>query len=202
MTEDFWQKFKRKKDRNSNYLFDTVESELKRKFKAEKTPEEMYSMCKTDNNYWKHFRLSKNLDIETVGLVLCKNVGCDLMYCQALTFNNNANSRQLETYGCKEQFDALRECYISEKEKFSNRYKEEEWREDSSIIPNYLKEQLETRKKLMLHNNGSLITYGNLKLPKIDENIIQEDNIDVNNYINNKENKNVMVMGKGKDGYF
>lgn len=85
MTEEYWRKYKENKDKTENKLFGEVESELKRRFKSEKTPDEMYSLCKTDNNYWRHYRNSENLDPDSVSLVLCKDVGCDLMYCQALS---------------------------------------------------------------------------------------------------------------------
>ena len=84
MTEQWWKTYKANKDKTENKLFGVVESELKRKFKSEKTPDEMYSICKTDNNYWRHYRNSENLDPDAVSLVLCKEIGCDLMYCQAL----------------------------------------------------------------------------------------------------------------------
>ena len=84
MTEEWWKSFKKNKDKTENHLFGVVESELKKKFKRDKTPDEMYSMCKTDNNYWKHYRHSESLDPDSISLVLCKEIGCDLMYCQAL----------------------------------------------------------------------------------------------------------------------
>jgi len=94
MTEEWWRQYKKNKDKNENKFFSDVESELKRKFKNEKHPDEKYSMCKTDNNYWKHYRASENLDDEAVSLTLCKDVGCDLMYCQDLTFNPKTQDKK------------------------------------------------------------------------------------------------------------
>lgn len=85
MTEEYWQSFKRNKERSENWLFSQAESDLKRKFKNEKSPEEMYSICSVDNNYWKQYRSSERLDPDAVALSLCKSVGCDLMFCQAVT---------------------------------------------------------------------------------------------------------------------
>lgn len=186
MTEEWWQKYKKNKDRNKNFLFDEVESEIKRKFKAEKSPDEMYSMCKTDNNYWKHFRSSENLDDETIGLVLCKTVGCDLMYCQALTFSKGANLKGIETFGCKEQFDSLRQCYITERRRFNSLFSEEQWRSDKGIIPEYLKKELEKQKQ---ESKMEKLRYNNMTMPQVTP---------PKEHINDKG----MTVTNSKDGYF
>jgi hypothetical protein len=49
MTEEWWRRYKQNKDKNENKIFSSVESELKRRFKNERSPEELYSMYKTDN---------------------------------------------------------------------------------------------------------------------------------------------------------
>jgi hypothetical protein len=161
MTEDFWRKYKDNKEKSGNRIFNDVESELKRRFKAEKTPEEMYSMCKTDNNYWKHYRNSENLDPDAVSLVLCKDVGCELMYCQALTQQGKDNM-----YGCKEQYQNFRECYITEKRKFNLKHPEEQWLGNRQLIPNYIEQQLKLLKEKNLKENK----FGEIKVIKVDEN--------------------------------
>lgn len=162
MTEEWWQKYKKNKEKTQNHLFNDVESELKRRFKAEKSPEEMFSMCKTDNNYWKHYRSSENLEEETIGVVLCKDIGCDLMYCQALTFSKQASTKNIETYGCTEQFNALRHCYLTEKRKFNSKFTEKEWMENRQIIPEYIKKELQLRKI-----DKEKMKYSNIDLPDV-----------------------------------
>ena len=147
MTENFWQKFKKKKEENKNEFFDEVESELKRKFKREKSPDELMLQCKTDNNYWKQYRMSEYLDDDAVAMVLCKNIGCELMYCQALTFSKEAQLKNIETYGCEDQYNTWRNCYLKEKRKFNSLHKPNQWKEDGEIIPRYLKEQLKIQKE-------------------------------------------------------
>jgi hypothetical protein len=195
MTEQWWQEYKKKKERNKNLIFDEVESEIKRRFKSEKSPEEMYQMCKTDNNYWKQIRLSENLDDESVGLVLCKGIACDMMYCQALTFSKNSSQRGIETFGCKEQFDSLRQCYINERRIFNKTYSEEEWRSNKNLISEYLRKELQNRKETQMK-------YGNLSLPdkesmeKIDK-VLKQDDLKV---VGSMENQKIKI---GNDnGYF
>ena len=163
MTEEWWRKYKDNKKQTENKIFGHVESELKRRFKSEKTPDDMYSICKTDNNYWKHYRASENLDTDAVSLVLCKDTGCDLMYCQALTMKMD-NTQNL--YGCTEQYHKFRECYVREKRRFNASYSEEDWLKDRNIIPNYIEKQL----LLLKEQKERIKTYGDeVKVIKVDE---------------------------------
>ncbi len=181
MTEEWWRKFKDNKTKSENKLFTEIESELKRKFKSEKKPEEMFSMCKTDNNYWKHYRWSENLDPDAISLVLCKDVGCDLMYCQALTMQGKD-----EMYGCVEQLQNFRDCYIKEKRKFNAIHKEKDWLSNRQLIPEYIDKQL----IVMKEEKEKMKTYGEIKVIKVDESKL----------VNVQKNK--IEMTTGKDGYF
>ena len=167
MTEEWWRRYKDNKDKNENKLFSTVESELKRKFKNDKSPEELYSMCKTDNNYWKHYRHSENLDPDSISLVLCKDSGCDLMYCQAMTYKSKP---QDEFFGCREQYQAMRNCYITEKRKFNSMHSEEEWLSNRQLIPEYIEKQL----MIMKEQKERLKKMGDVQVVKIDESKLVE----------------------------
>ena len=147
MTEEYWRKFKDNKDKNENKVFGHIDSELKRRFKAEKTPDDMYTTCKTDNNYWKHYRNSENLDPDAVSLVLCKDTGCDLMYCQALSQSQKQKDKSLNLFGCTEQYNNFRECYIKEKRKFNAAFSEEDWLGNRQIIPIYVEKELKILKE-------------------------------------------------------
>lgn len=151
MTEEWWQDYKKNKKKTQNIVFKETESELKRRFKAEKTPEEMYSMCKTDNNYWKQYRASEKLDDDSVGLVLCKDIGCELMYCQAMSYKSDKEkAKEIDTYGCSEQMNQFRECYVKEKRRFN--FQHPNWKLDPQLIPTYLKEKLAEGKDRKVFN--------------------------------------------------
>jgi hypothetical protein len=160
MTEEWWRQYKDNKQKSENKIFTDIESELKRRFKSEKKPEEMYSMCLTDNNYWKHYRWSENLDPDAVSLVLCKDVGCDLMYCQALTMQGKD-----EMYGCVEQYQNFRDCYIKEKRKFFGKNKESDWLLNRNLIPEYIDQELTIRKEQKEKDK----LFGEIKVIKVDE---------------------------------
>eukprot|EP00340_Litonotus_pictus_P001699 CAMPEP_0170515378 /NCGR_PEP_ID=MMETSP0209-20121228/1822_1 /TAXON_ID=665100 ORGANISM="Litonotus pictus, Strain P1" /NCGR_SAMPLE_ID=MMETSP0209 /ASSEMBLY_ACC=CAM_ASM_000301 /LENGTH=203 /DNA_ID=CAMNT_0010799835 /DNA_START=3 /DNA_END=614 /DNA_ORIENTATION=- len=202
MTEDYWQKFKKNKEATKNQLVEDVESELKRRFKAEKSPEEMLSMCKTDNNYWKQYRLSERLDDDSVATVMCKLAGCEMMYCQALTFGKQARNKEIETHGCTEQFNSFRECYLREKRKFNATVKERDWKEDGNVIPQYLKEQMLIQKEA---ESKRIVSEHSEKSRKEEAKIYEEN---VKSYVNQLEQQKVGMgvdigrsrAGKG-DGY-
>ncbi len=180
MTEQWWRQYIDNKKKSENKIFTDVDSELKRRFKSEKKPEEMYSLCKTDNNYWKHYRYSENLDPDSVSLVLCKDIGCDLMYCQALTMQGKN-----DMYGCKEQFQNFRDCYVKEKRKFNYQHSEDEWLKNRSLIPEYIEKQLAIMKEEKMKENP----LAEAKVIKVDESKVV-----------NLPKK--MVMDQKTDGYF
>ena len=41
-------------------------------------PDETYAICRTDNNYWRHYRASTKLGIDELSMMICREVGCDL----------------------------------------------------------------------------------------------------------------------------
>jgi hypothetical protein len=143
MTEEWWRQYKMNKSKSENKLFADVESELKRRFINEKSPQELYSICKTDNNHWKHYRASENLDPDSISLVLCKDYGCDLMYCQTLT----VFEKGLNTLGCVDQFNVFRKCYVDVKEKFNSQYPQDVWMKDKTFISKYIERELQIKKQ-------------------------------------------------------
>jgi hypothetical protein len=53
-------------------------------------------------------------------------------------------------YGCTEQYNKLRECYLLEKRKFFARFPQQQWLQDKKIIPDYIEKQLELRKQTLV----------------------------------------------------
>ena len=49
-----------------------------------KHPDELYAICRTENNFWRHYRASNKLSIDELSTLdddFCKEFGCDLSYC-------------------------------------------------------------------------------------------------------------------------
>lgn len=193
MTEDYWQKFRKNKIESQSGFQVEVESELKRKFKNEKSPQEMMLLCKTDNNFWKQYRMSESLDDDSVAMVMCKDQGCEMMYCQALTFSKEARNKEIDTFGCSDQFNKYRECYIKEKRKFNSLVKEEDWRNDGKIIPEYLK------KYLLIQKESSMKTTTNEIVEKSQNELL--DMIKNNTLSNNQIEMSNSKTSNGSNGY-
>ena len=59
MTEEYWQSYKKKKDLQGDNQFLSVMQDMQRvKLIRDQHPDKLYSICKTDNNYWRHYRAS------------------------------------------------------------------------------------------------------------------------------------------------
>ena len=85
MTEEFWQKWKSGRDeRHGNQIWKGMERSMRDEAIKERHPDELYSICRTDNNYLRHYRASTKLSIDELSMFICRDVGCDLMYCQHL----------------------------------------------------------------------------------------------------------------------
>ena len=104
MTEEFWADYKKKKDlTQTNIIWKNVSStvwnmtlqianDARREMIKEKHPDELYAICRTDNNYWRHYRASPKLSIDELSMMICREVGCDLSYCQNLMWKPKSAS--------------------------------------------------------------------------------------------------------------
>ena len=79
-------------------------------------PDKLYAICRTDNNYWRHYRASPKLGIDELAMMICRDVGCDLTYCQMLYAKPKTPDMQIND--CDNQFDNFRSCIIREKRIF------------------------------------------------------------------------------------
>ena len=82
MTEEYWANWKTKKDKQQqNVLWKTMENQIRVDSIRNQHPDNMYAICRTDNNYWRHYRASTKLGIDELSMMICREVGCDLQYC-------------------------------------------------------------------------------------------------------------------------
>lgn len=85
MTEEYWQKhMKGKAASQSNQFWNQMAQQQREEAIKHKHPDELYAICRADNNYWRHYRASTKLGIDELSMMICKEVGCDLSYCQHL----------------------------------------------------------------------------------------------------------------------
>jgi len=69
-----------------------MEDGIRQEAIKDKHPDELYAICKTDNNYWRHYRASSKLSIDELSMMICKDVGCDLSYCQMMQWKPKTHS--------------------------------------------------------------------------------------------------------------
>jgi len=85
MTEEYWAKWKTTRDqRHPNQLWAGISKAMREEAIKDKHPDELFAICRTDNNYWRHYRASPKLTIDELAMMICRDVGCDLQYCQQL----------------------------------------------------------------------------------------------------------------------
>ena len=101
----------------------------------DKHPDELYAIRRTDNNYWRHYRASTKLSIDELSMMICKEVGCDLSYCQHLVHKPKSMHQQIDN--CTPQFNAFRDCVVREKKMFRSFMQGRDMK-DPQAIPAYL----------------------------------------------------------------
>ena len=82
MTEEFWQKWQDgKRKQQPNIIWNSLAKQMREDAIKDKHPDELYAICRTDNNYLRHYRASAKLTIDELAMFICRDVGCDMTYC-------------------------------------------------------------------------------------------------------------------------
>ena len=160
MTEEYWANWKSKRDeRHGNIIWKSLENQQRFDMTRDKHPDQNYAVCRTDNNYWRHYRASKKLGIDELSMMICRDVGCDLMYCQHLFAKPKTKDQQISD--CKSQFDEFRQCVVREKRMFRSIVGDIKKNNDPNAIVDYLdkhfkeKEAQKKARKMMGEDLGN-----------------------------------------------
>ena len=147
MTEEYWQKWKTTRDaRHPNLIWKTMETKMRVDAITNQHPDNLYALCRTDNNYWRHYRASPKLGIDELAMMICREVGCDLQYCQTLFAKPKHPNQQINN--CDSQFDNFRTCIIREKRIFRSLMGEIDISKDTTTIPDYLEKHFKEKEKM------------------------------------------------------
>ena len=147
MTEEYWANWKTKKDAaHPNILWKTIENQRRVEMIRDQHPDALYATCRTDNNYWRHYRASQKLGIDELSMMICKDVGCDLQYCQHLFAKPKHPGQQIAD--CKAQFNNFRNCVVREKKIFRSIVGSVDTKADPNAIPDYLEKHFKEKEKL------------------------------------------------------
>ena len=147
MTEEWWANWKTQRDRaQPNQIWKGLEKVKREEAIKDKHPDELFAICRTDNNYWRHYRASPKLTIDELSMMICREVGCDLQYCQHLSFKPKNPNQQISD--CMPQYNAFRECVIREKRIFRGMISKEEEKNNKMAIPEYLEKHFKQKEKM------------------------------------------------------
>ena len=97
-------------------MWQTMETENRIKTIRNQHPDKLYAICRTDNNYWRHYRASPKLGIDELSMMICREVGCDLTYCQHLMYKPKTPDQVIND--CDDQYNSFRNCIVREKRIF------------------------------------------------------------------------------------
>ena len=92
MTEEFWQKEKRRRDDNpyeNNLIIHktNMDTQQKNMAKVHKNPKALYVECIKNSTYWHHYSASEKITVRDLAMMVCKNIGCEINYCQLIKFS-------------------------------------------------------------------------------------------------------------------
>eukprot|EP00357_Protocruzia_adherens_P029211 CAMPEP_0115045886 /NCGR_PEP_ID=MMETSP0216-20121206/48437_1 /TAXON_ID=223996 /ORGANISM="Protocruzia adherens, Strain Boccale" /LENGTH=176 /DNA_ID=CAMNT_0002428895 /DNA_START=11 /DNA_END=541 /DNA_ORIENTATION=- len=116
-TEKFWQKYKREvedqKLENTSSFWAQMKKDMDRIYgeKNQKYPQELYGICKADNNYWRHIRAQPDVDDDSLAVLLCKDTACDLQYCMSMQeYSAKRPYAGIRHNGCVTQMQQFNQC--------------------------------------------------------------------------------------------
>jgi hypothetical protein len=116
MTEKYWQQEKKAIEKNKDNINPIISQTIedKKKLIPNKHPKVLYSDCLQGALYLTQWALSDDLNIDDMGMLICRDMGCELTYCQATIFD--PYERPFEN--CDEQFRRFNACIGMEKRRF------------------------------------------------------------------------------------
>ena len=85
------------------------------------------------------------MGIDELAMMICREVGCDLSYCQHVTFK--PKSSQQRVTDCTPQFNAFRECVVREKRMFRGLISDQDM-QNPQTIPEYLDKHFKEKVKM------------------------------------------------------
>ena len=112
MTEKYWQQEKIKNNINKNNVHPIIQQTYKDKKALEpnKNFRELYYKCLQGALFLKQWGQSDNLTINDMGMLICRDIGCELQYCQA----SIADPNETPFNSCDEHFKRFTNCMTQE----------------------------------------------------------------------------------------
>ena len=116
MTEKFWQQEKKNIDKNKDNTNLIIQQTMedKKKLVPSKHPKALYADCLQGALYLKQWSQSDDLSVDDMSLLICRDRGCELTYCQATL--SDPYERPFEN--CESHFKQFNDCILQEKRRY------------------------------------------------------------------------------------
>ena len=115
-TEEFWQQQKKIHESNKNNIHPLIQQtyEDMKELVPIRNAKALYVDCLQGALYLRQFALSESLSLEDMSMLICRDVGCELEYCQASM--TDPYERPYEN--CDSQFRNLNSCITREQDRY------------------------------------------------------------------------------------
>ena len=116
MTEKYWQEQKRNIEKNKGNVNTIIEQTIedKKKLIPSKHPKALYTDCLKGALYLTQWAQSDDLSLDDMSMLICRDLGCELTYCQATL--SDPYERPFDN--CDEQFKGFNSCIMQEKRRY------------------------------------------------------------------------------------
>jgi hypothetical protein len=114
--EKFWQQEKKRIDSNKDTINPILQQtyEDTRELVPRKHPKALYADCLQGSLFWNQWAKSDDLSLPEMGMIICRDLGCELTYCQ--TSMSDPYERPFDN--CDQQFKALNSCISNEQRRY------------------------------------------------------------------------------------
>lgn len=163
--EKYWQEEKRRIDLNKGNIHPDIQQTYEdvRQLIPPKHPKALYSDCLQGSLFWNQWAQAEDLSSSEMGMIICRDVGCELTYCQ--TTMADPYERPFEN--CDQQFKALNSCIANEQRRY---FMDPQGRS----MGEHIAYMLEKKKK---EKYSHLFQSQNIQTPKEKEYIFKENNL-------------------------
>ena len=116
MTEDYWQQEKKRIRINKNNVNPILQQTFddKKSLVPNKNFRELYYNCLQGALYLKQYAQSDDITLDDMGMLICRDIGCELQYCQASMYDPHEKPFD----NCDEQYQSFSSCMVQEKRRF------------------------------------------------------------------------------------
>lgn len=166
-TEQFWQERKKQLQRNADTIHpDIIQTmEDNRALLPSRHPKALYGDCLQGALYWDQLSRSGDLSLNEMATMICRDVGCELQYCQATI--SDQYERPFDS--CTQQLRQLNGCIAQEEKRYTEN-------PEGRTMQEQVRYMLDKKKKEKYFH---FLESQKIETPKEREYIIKEQNIPV-----------------------